>query len=160
MNTLQRRGLGAATGSLVLLLIALGSQYLGGLAPCPLCIWQRWPHAVAVAIGLALLAWPRRGLAAVGAIVVLAGVAVAAYHAGIEAGWWPGPTTCTGGADVGGMSPEALTEQLLATPVVRCDEVAWSLFGISMAGWNAILSALLVWLWARAYASSSASQYR
>jgi disulfide bond formation protein DsbB len=88
----------------------------------------------------------------------LAGAALAVYHTGIEAGWWPGPTTCTGVGDVGGMSPEALTEQLLATPVVRCDAVAWSLFGVSMAGWNAIFSALLAWLWARAYASSSASQ--
>jgi disulfide bond formation protein DsbB len=95
MNRLQRRGVGAAAGSAALLLAALGFQYIGGLAPCPLCIWQRWPHGVAVALGLLLLAWPARGLALLGALAALTTSGIGVYHAGIEAGWWPGPATCT-----------------------------------------------------------------
>jgi disulfide bond formation protein DsbB len=159
MNELQRRALGPMLGSLALLLGALAFQYVGGLAPCPLCILQRWPHGVAIAIGLVLLVWPRRWLALVAALVVLEGAGVGVYHVGIERGWWPGPTTCTAPAP-GSMAPGDLLDQILETPVVLCDQVAWSLAGISMAGWNAILSLGIVWLWWRAYASSSASQYR
>ena len=75
----------------------------------------------------------------------------------LERGWWRGPTTCTAPAP-GEMAPGELLDQILATPVVLCDQVAWSMLGISMAGWNVILSLGLVWLWWRAYASSSASQ--
>jgi disulfide bond formation protein DsbB len=160
MNILQRRAIGAAAVSLVVLLVALGFQYLGGLAPCPLCIWQRWPHGIAALLGLVILAWPNRGLAMLGMLVMLAGAAIAIYHTGIEADWWSGPVTCSAATGVSDLSTDALTDQLLATPVVRCDEVAWSLWGISMAGWNAIVSLILAWLWWRAYASSSASQYR
>jgi disulfide bond formation protein DsbB len=157
MNRLQRRGLGAAAGSAVLLLAALGFQYIGGLAPCPLCIWQRWPHGFAIALGLLLLAWPARGLALLGALAALTTSGIGVYHAGIEAGWWPGPATCTAPTP-GDLSAGELLDRILETPVVLCDQVAWSLMGISMAGWNAILSLVLVWLWWRAYASSSASQ--
>jgi disulfide bond formation protein DsbB len=146
-------------GSAALLAAALGFQYLGGLAPCPLCIWQRWPHAIALALGLALLAWPRRGLALAAGLTVLAGAGIGVYHAGIERGWWAGPTTCTA-PEPGAVAPDVLLDQILETPVVLCDEIAWSWLGISMAGWNAILSLGLAWLWWRAYASSSASQYR
>ncbi len=157
MNALERRALGPMLGSLVLLLGALGFQYLGGLAPCHLCLLQRWPHAIALALGVLLLAWPRRILAALAAVVVLVGAGIAAYHVGIEQGWWPGPTTCTAPAP-GSMAAGDLLDQILATPVVLCDQVAWSLWGISMAGWNAILSLGIAWLWWRAYAISSASQ--
>lgn len=149
--------MGAATGSLLLLAAALAFQYLGGLAPCPMCLWQRWPHAAAVLLGLALLAVPSRALAALGALAMLTGAGLGLYHAGVEQGWWEGPATCVA-PDVGGLSPEQLLENILAAPVVRCDEIAWSLLGISMAGWNALASLALAVLWARAYASSSASQ--
>jgi disulfide bond formation protein DsbB len=139
MIPLQRRTLGAMAGSAALLLAALGFQYLGGLAPCPLCIWQRWPHAIALALGLLLLGWPRRGLAVLAALVVLAGAGIGLYHAGIEQGWWAGPTTCTA-PDPGAVAPGELLDRILETPVVLCDQIAWSLLGISMAGWNAILS--------------------
>jgi disulfide bond formation protein DsbB len=157
MNPLQRRALGPMLGSLALLAGALAFQYVGGLAPCPLCIDQRWPHAIAIGLGLLLLAWPKRGLAALAGLVVLVGAGIAGYHVGIEQGWWPGPTTCTA-PEPGAMAPGELLDQILATPVVLCDEVAWSLWGISMAGWNGILSLGIAWLWLRAYASSSASQ--
>ena len=157
MTALQRRCLGASLGSLALLLGAFGFQYLGGLAPCHLCLLQRWPHAAAVALGLLILAWPRRGLALLAAAVVLVGAGIAVYHVGVEQTWWAGPTSCTA-PEPAAQSSGALLDQILATPVVLCDQVAWSLWGISMAGWNAILSLGLAWLWWRAYASSSASQ--
>ncbi len=157
MNALQRAGLGAAFGSAALLGAALAFQHLGGLAPCPMCIWQRWPHVIAVLLGLALLALPRRDLAAMGALVMLIGAGLGAWHAGIERGWWPGPDTCTA-PDVASLTPEQLLERILTAPVVRCDEVAWSLLGVSMAGWNAVACVGLAVLWLRAYASSSASQ--
>jgi disulfide bond formation protein DsbB len=159
LTALQRAGLGAAAGSAALLLAAFAFQHLGGLAPCPLCIWQRWPHAVAVALGLGLLAYPGRAFAALGALAMLAGTAIAAYHVGIEQGWWAGPATCVA-PDVAGLTPEELLERILEAPVVRCDEVAWRFLGLSMAAWNGLASAGLAALWARAYASSSASQYR
>jgi disulfide bond formation protein DsbB len=159
MIELHRRALAPLLGSVALLLGALAFQYLGGLAPCPLCIDQRWPHAIAILLGLLILAWPKRGLALLAGLVVLAGAGIGLYHAGIEQHWWAGPATCT--APVPGAVPAGeLLDQILATPVVLCDEIAWSWLGISMAGWNAILSLGIAALWIRAYASSSASQYR
>ena len=157
MTGVQLRALGPLLGSILLLGGALAFQYLGGLAPCHLCILQRWPHAAAIALGLLLLAWPRRWHALAAALAVLVGAGIAAYHVGVEQGWWQGPATCTA-PEPGAQSSGDLLDQILATPVVLCDQVAWSLWGISMAGWNAILSLGLAWLWLRAYASSSASQ--
>jgi disulfide bond formation protein DsbB len=153
----QLRALGPTLGSALLLLGAFAFQYVGGLAPCHLCILQRWPHGVAVAIGLLILVWPRRLLALLAGVVVLGGAGVGAYHVGVERGWWQGPSTCTAPVP-GEMAPGELLDQILATPLVLCDEVAWSMLGISMAGWNVVLSLGLAWLWWRAYASSSASQ--
>jgi disulfide bond formation protein DsbB len=149
MSELQRRSLGPLAGSALLLVAALGFQYLGGLAPCPLCIWQRWPHLGAVLLGLLILAWPSRGLAALAGLAVLAGAGIGLYHAGIERDWWQGPTTCTA-PDAGTVPPGELLDRILETPVVLCDAVAWSWLGISMPGWNAILSLALALLWFRA----------
>src|SRR5699024_12229204 len=92
----------AGLGSLALLLGALGFQYLGGLAPCPMCIWQRWPHLAAVVLAIAALAM-RRSMPRLGRPLVLAGAAAAAvaaglgvFHAGVEQGWWDGPSSCVG----------------------------------------------------------------
>jgi len=149
MTPLQRRTLGPLAGSTALLLGALAFQYLGGLAPCHLCLLQRWPHAAAIVIGLLILAWPKRGLALLGALVVLVGAGIALYHVGVEQHWWAGPTTCTA-PEPGAQSSGELLDQILATPVVLCDQVAWSLWGISMAGWNAFASLVLAFLWLRA----------
>lgn len=126
---------------------AYGSQYWGGLAPCEMCYWQRWAHMAGLAFALvALLAarMPDRGRSFVwlAALGIGASGAIGAYHAGVELGWFEGFTQCTA---TGGMT----LAEIMAAPIVRCDEVQWSLFGISMAGWNAILSLLsaLVILW-------------
>ena len=139
----------AAAGSAALLGGAFAFQYLGGLAPCKLCLWARWPHGAAILIGLLALFLPGAVLPVLGALAAAATAGVGIYHTGVEQHWWQGPTTCTSGS-IEGMDPAALLDQILAAPVVRCDEIAWSMWGISMASWNAILSAglVLVWLWA------------
>jgi disulfide bond formation protein DsbB len=144
----------AAGGSLALLAGAFAFQHLGGLAPCKMCLWQRWPHAAAVLAGLLALALPGRILPPLGAGAAAIAAGLGLYHTGVERGWWQGPTTCTSGP-VGGLSSEDLLNQILAAPLVRCDEVAWSMLGLSMASWNAVLSLGLMVLWLLAAASPS-----
>lgn len=128
----------AVSGSL--LLGALAFQFIGGLKPCEMCHWQRWAHLGVLAVAGLGWATGNRALAwlAVLAMAVAAGLGL--FHAGVELKWWPGITACT--APVApGMSTEAMLDSLLAAPLVRCDEIPWSLFGLSMAGWNALVSA-------------------
>ena len=143
----------ATGGSLALMLGALGFQYLGGLPPCKLCYWQRYPHVAAIAIGLVALALPGRVLPALGALAALATAAVGGYHTGVERGWWEGPDTCTSG-DIGGLSTDALLDQIMNAPLVRCDEIAWEFLTLSMASWNMIASLVLAGLWIAAYRKS------
>jgi len=129
------------TGSAALLGGALAFQYLGHLAPCEMCLWQRWPHVAALAFGL--LAWAfgnRRAVVALAAVAMLASAGIGAFHAGVEYHWWAGPQACTGM----GLAPgSSFITAALATPMIRCDAAAWSLFGVSMAGYNALLSTLI-----------------
>ncbi|WP_435659544.1 disulfide bond formation protein B [Leisingera caerulea] len=136
----------AATGSAALLLGALGFQYIGEMAPCKLCYWQRYPHAAAAGIGVLALIIPGAVLPYLGALAALSTAGVGVYHTGVERGWWEGPSTCTSGP-VGGLSPDQLMEQIMAAPLVRCDEVPWELFSLSMASWNAIASFGLALIW-------------
>ena len=149
---MTRRGLVllAAGGSAALLLGAWAFQ-LAGYPPCKLCIWQRWPHGVAIAAGALALWTGWRVWVALGGVAALTTAGVGVYHAGVERGWWEGPTTCTA-ADIGGLTPEQLMEQIMAAPLVRCDDVVWSFLGISMAGWNALLSLALAAVWTLALA--------
>src|SRR5256885_14750325 len=123
---------------------ALLSQYWGGLMPCELCLLQRWPWAAAIVISLiVLLAGERAGLAWVAlvfAIVFAVSVVLAFYHVGVEQHWFAGPTACTA-APGGAMRLEQMKQQILGTAPVLCDRPAWTLFGVSMAGWN-LLGAL------------------
>ncbi|MGE5537455.1 MAG: disulfide bond formation protein B [Gemmatimonas sp.] len=134
-------------------------QFGVGLIPCELCLWQRLPHALAillagVAAGQARAAqrmiFPDRAmpwgtLSAIAALLALdhlAGAGLAAFHIGVEQHWWAGTEACTGAAPAG-LSVEELRARLLDTPPARCDQVAWSLFGISLAGFNFLLSVAL-----------------
>ena len=137
----QRLGLIIAGGiSTALLGGALLFQYVGGLAPCSLCIWQRWPHlAVIVMAFIGLRGIMPRGMLWLTFIAGSISVCLGSYHAGIEYGFWAGPAGCTANLVFDG-DIKALTQQLLSTPLVRCDEVPWSLFGLSMAGWNTLIS--------------------
>ena len=149
VSLLTRRNLllAATLGSAAMLLAAWGFQYLGGLAPCALCYWQRYPYMAAVPVGILAIGYPGAGLPFVGALTAAATGAVGVYHTGVERGWWQGPDTCTSGP-ITGLSPDALLDQILAAPVVRCDEIAWELLGLSMASWNAIgaLGLMAMWL--------------
>ncbi|AML52757.1 disulfide bond formation protein B [Falsihalocynthiibacter arcticus] len=142
----------ASFGSLAMLLGAFGFQYIGGLAPCPMCLWQRYPHAVAFVLGVLILAGGPRILAALGAIAALTTSAIGLFHTGVERDWWEGPTTCTSGP-VANLTPEELMAQIMSAPLVRCDEVAWEMFDLSMASWNAIGSLILAFVWIAAWRS-------
>ena len=142
--------LAAALGSAALMLGALAFQHIGGMAPCKLCIWQRYPHVVAIVLGALALAV---GNAHARLVIILAGAVSAAitagigiYHAGVEQGIFEGPTSCTSGS-ISDLSADDLLSQIMSAPLVRCDDIPWQLAGISMAGWNAIVSLLLCALW-------------
>ncbi|MCC7275815.1 MAG: disulfide bond formation protein B [Alphaproteobacteria bacterium] len=127
---------------------ALLFQYVGGLAPCDMCLWQRWPYAVAIVLAaLAIVAGgaARRlgaALPAVFALVFAIGLALGLYHVAVEQHWVTGPTACSSPL-AAARSVADLQRMILERPVVRCDEVPWSLLGVSLAGFNAIFSALL-----------------
>lgn len=144
----------AAGGSAALLLGALAFQYVGGLAPCTMCIWQRWPHAAAIALGGVGAVFPAAFVAVAGGMAALTTAGIGVFHVGVEQAWWEGPSTCTSG-NVTGMSTGDLMEQIMTAPLVRCDEIAWSLAGISMAGWNAIASLALAVIWIAAARQAS-----
>ncbi|RMF39800.1 MAG: disulfide bond formation protein B [Alphaproteobacteria bacterium] len=139
----------ALAGSAGVLLGALVFQYGMGLAPCKLCIWQRWPHGIAVAIAVIALLAGWRWLALAGAAAMLVSAGLGFYHAGVEQGWFQGPDSCTS-APIEGMTTEQLMAQIMAAPLVRCDEIPWDLFGISIAGWNAVVSLILAGIWVAA----------
>jgi disulfide bond formation protein DsbB len=117
---------------------ALLSQYVGRLYPCEMCWWQRYPHGLAILFAAAALMSPptaprTRALTLLAALAVAVSGAIGAFHAGVEYGWWEGLTTCsTGGATT--------LQDIMAVPLIRCDQVQWSLLGISLAGFNAIFS--------------------
>ena len=136
----------AAGGSAALLLGAFAFQHLGGLAPCKMCIWQRYPHAVAIALGAIAFFVPLPVLLTLGALAALTTAAVGAYHVGVEQRWWEGPSSCSGGS-IDTLDPNALFDQIMAAPLVRCDEIAWQLAGLSMAGWNMVISLVLAAFW-------------
>lgn len=121
-----------------LMLGALGSQYIGGLHPCEMCYWQRWPHDAAIV--LALFAFGTRVnkashvLVALAALAIMVSGGIGLFHAGVEYGWWEGITTCS--TTAAGVS----LEDIMRAPVVRCDVPQWTLLGISLAGYNAIIS--------------------
>lgn len=138
--------LAATFGSAALLLGAFAFQHLGGMAPCKLCLWQRWPHGAAVAIGLVALLLPGRVLPILGALAALATAGIGAWHTGVERGWWEGPSTCSSAAP-GNLSADELFDRIMTAPLVRCDEVPWEMLGLSMASWNAVVSLGLAALW-------------
>lgn len=122
----------------VLLGGALVSQYVFGLAPCEMCWWQRYPHMIAIVLGLLAFFWrPVRPLVAVAALAILISGLIGAFHAGVEYGWWQGLTACTASPFAAGGDP---LEAIMNAPVIRCDVAPWSLFGISLAGWNFLFS--------------------
>lgn len=128
------------------LAFAFISQYVFDLWPCVLCIYQRWPYAAVIFLALAGMAFGK----CVGtapflflcALAFLATAVIGGYHVGVEQGWWEGTAECVGDAGAAS-SIDDLKARLMAAPLVRCDEVAWSLFGVSMAGYNVIFALVM-----------------
>ena len=130
------RLLAAATPA-ALLSGAYVSQYAFGLYPCEMCWWQRFAHFAALAIGLLALVRKNDALTRLAALAILLAGLLGAFHAGVEYGWWEGITTCSTTAAPGGDPLEAI----MNAPIVRCDVSQWDLLGISLAGWNFLVSA-------------------
>lgn len=117
---------------------AMFSQYVGGLNPCEMCYWQRWPHAAAIVLAALAFTAPAdsgrvKGLTLLAATAVAVSGAIGVFHFGVEQKWWEGLTTCTASG------PMSL-DDILSAPVIRCDQVQWEFLGLSMAGWNAVIS--------------------
>lgn len=140
----------ATIGSAALLAGAFSFQHIGGLAPCTLCLWQRWPHAAAIVIGVLALTTGWRGVRWLGALAVLVSAGIAGFHAGVEQGWWLGLQSCSAGSIAGISTADLLNPAADVAAPVRCDQIPWALLGVSMAGWNMIASLGLagVWVWA------------
>jgi disulfide bond formation protein DsbB len=135
---------------------ALLSQFVGGLQPCELCLYERWPYDAFIVLAiLALLSGsaPLRSTALIlAAVIFAASSALAFYHVGIEQHWIAGPTACTG--DLQASSPEALLEKLQGREPVQCDQVQWSFHGLSLAGLNLAVSLALLGFSIRALVTS------
>ena len=143
---------------------ALLSQYLGGLKPCVLCIYQRIPYVATIGLGGVALAAGRarrnrppivltRWILLGCSLAFVLGAGIAVYHVGVEQKWWFGTDACAATSGLKALTVDELREQILRTPIARCDQVAWSMFGVSMAGYNVlvsiILAALSAWMaWA------------
>jgi disulfide bond formation protein DsbB len=144
-----------ALASAAILLSALALQYVGGLPPCRLCIWQRWPYVALIALGIiGLRAWPRAMLG-LATLVLLTGAGLAAYHVGIEQGWWALPEGCIAGTRA--ESVEDLRRMLAEAPPA-CDQVRFASLGLTLAGWNLVVSlALFAFAWAAGMGRSGAA---
>ena len=118
------------------------SQYIGGLYPCEMCWWQRWPHFAALPLALGAFVLPgegkRRLFTALAALAILTSGLIGGYHAGVEYGWWEGITTCSSTVTPG--SGKDVLDAILNAPLIRCDIAPWTLFGISLAGYNFLIS--------------------
>jgi disulfide bond formation protein DsbB len=139
--------------STVVLVTVFAMQWLLGLQPCELCLLERWPWIIAAAMAVAGVAsdrdWVRRALPLLVTLVFVLGSGLALYHIAVEKHWIAGPAACT----VGPMTAttiDQLRAQLLDRQPVRCDEVSWSLFGVSLAGWNLCASIAMIGISGRA----------
>jgi disulfide bond formation protein DsbB len=137
----RRAPLLIAAFSIIVVGSAISSEVFGGLAPCVLCLYQRIPYAITIVLGLVGFAAPRLLLPALvlAALAFLTGGGIAVFHVGVEQAWWQGTEACVG-AQNKAASLDELRAQIMATPVVRCTDIQWSLFGISMAGYNVLTS--------------------
>ena len=127
-------------------LAALAFQHIGGLDPCAMCFWQRYPHWTAVVFGGLALLWGNRIWPLLAGLSAFTTAAIGAYHSGVERKWWDGPASCTGR----GLSTEnsgSLLDFANAKAPALCDEIPWDIFGITMANLNAIGSFVVALLW-------------
>jgi disulfide bond formation protein DsbB len=148
----------AATALAATAAAALGGawyfQYVVGLAPCPLCLQQRIPYYIVIPLASAIAVAAHRGVSMpvlkagmlLIALTLLVGFGLAVYHAGVEWKWWQGPQDCAGTGGFSAGAAGSLLDRMRSAQVVRCDEAAWRLLGLSLAGWNALISLALAGL--------------
>ena len=130
----------AGLGASLILLAAFGFQF-AGYPPCEMCWWQRYPYMAAIAVAAILILGRKTHLRAGRAVLALLFAttsAIGLFHWGVENSWWDGLTSCSANLDLGDNAEDALAA-IMTAPVIRCDQVAWSLFGLSMAGYNMVL---------------------
>jgi disulfide bond formation protein DsbB len=123
---------------------ALVFEHVFGLPPCPLCLVQRYPYYAAMPMALATAlvrrpAWARAGLALL-ALIFVVSAGLGAHHAGVEWGWWAGPSDCSGAPPPASGGVGDLLSQLQTARVVSCTDAAWRFLGLSLAGWNVVIS--------------------
>ncbi len=126
--------------ALAILATVFASQYLGGLEPCQMCIWQRWPFAVLAALGLIGTFWQPKVMLTLALLTLLVSIGLAGYHVAVEQGWLALPAGCAAGTDAS--SVEEL-KAMLKSAGPTCDQVSFTLLGLSMAAWNLIGSIIL-----------------
>ncbi len=122
-------------GAVVALGFAFFQQYVNGLHPCEMCIWQRCAYAAVILCCLLRNKW-------LISLALAVEVALAVYHTGVEQHWWAGVTACSSSFAAGSL--DALKAQITAAPAVRCDDIAWKFLGLSMAAWNAVYAGILL----------------
>jgi disulfide bond formation protein DsbB len=133
----------AIAAALILALAVIGfvlfSQYVQDYRPCELCLRERLPWYGIIGLGAIGLIWPRAWIVSLIGTVFMISAGLAGHHAGVEQGWWPGPTACTGGLS-GAKTIDQLRAMMHEAQMVRCDEISWKLFGLSMATYNFLVS--------------------
>ena len=140
-----RLAMAEAVLGVILLAWVYASQYLGGLQPCVLCLYQRWPWWVATGLAILALVFRRHSrfqtvVVGLASLSILFGSGIAVFHMGVEQHWWRGLASCGSvGSDIP-MTAKALKAQIMSAPVARCDEIDWSFLGLSMSGYNALIS--------------------
>ncbi|MEE2944948.1 MAG: disulfide bond formation protein B [Pseudomonadota bacterium] len=134
--------------SATMILAAWGFQYIGGYPPCKMCYWQRYPHFAAIVIGCLALALKTKIFAWLGALAMLITAGIGIFHSGVERKLWDGPSSCSS-SSIDGLSSDELFNQIMSAPLVRCDEIPWEMFGLTMANLNALASLAFAagWLW-------------
>ncbi|GAB5445866.1 MAG: disulfide bond formation protein B [Gymnodinialimonas sp.] len=139
----------AGLGSLGLFLGALYFEYVVGLLPCAMCLWQRWPHRIAIALSVVGVAIPNALIAWLGAVSMVVNAGISLLHTGVERAWWDGPQVCGASAaqDLGSLSMEDLFDTTSGPQIVLCNEAAWMFAGLSMASWNGIICLGLAAVW-------------
>jgi disulfide bond formation protein DsbB len=153
--SIRQVALAVALGAAATVGGALIFEHVFGYVPCKLCLIQRNPYYIAIPLGIlaALLPprWGRMGLWLL-ALVFVVSAGMGAYHSGVEWGFFAGPSDCGGGAGAGAGNVGDFLNQLQTTRVVSCTEAAWRFLGLSLAGWNVLISLALAAFAAKAAA--------
>ena len=128
-----------ALGGSAALATAWYFQYVLGYQPCALCLWQRWPYYLGIPLAAFAALTGRRDVLHLVALLFAGNALLGLYHAGVEWKFWPGPTSCSGGAAAVGSGN--LLQDLRHIRIVPCDAAAWRFLGLSFAGWNMVICA-------------------